>query len=737
MPLKTRLQFLLLVMPTLLVLLHTAYLYHTQRPLGGVTLAWSISVLACAWFTLLVLRRLFITLANQQHTIAELRQTAETSERENIELGEAYRRAQQTSRFRFEFLANMSHEIRTPLTGMAGFCRLLQRSQLGPRQRDWLDHIETTSSNLLSLMKNILDFSKIEAGKLELESTPIDIAALIDEVLLLQMPFAQQKRLHLLALVDDEVPDRLSGDPLRIKQILTNLVHNAIKFTAHGEVIVRVSAEEANAGSDEHIMTLGIQVSDSGIGLTEDLQKRLFEPFKQGLTSRSSHHGGTGLGLAICKQLIGQMGGEIQVHSQPGKGSSFDFTLPLMRLGNTDSCQGQHEPALHGALIALHEPHATARHAISHQLESWRARVLIVEARHDYSDLAQHPDLLCIGLEHTDFIADNLAGWNRYLAAVPCPVLILANTDPFTLSWLKLPQGSNILHKPITRARLANMLTQLLDGSAKSSTQPREEPIVYQSQARVLVIDDILSNRHLVGELLAQMGIEALLAESGEEALVIASTQSVDMVLLDINMPGMDGVETLQALRAFGGSWQECPYIALTAHILEEQVSTLLGEGIQEVLSKPVDEHELARVLALYLGLSPMHNILPRLPVTQPHSEKRPPPIDMALGRTKAGGSDDLARENLEMLIDTLGDSEARIRHAHAESDSDALLDAVHYLNGACRYCGVPQLALLVDDLERQLRTRGLVDVSGKLEELYAAMQRLRECSDHRQLENS
>ncbi|MEC9482349.1 MAG: histidine kinase dimerization/phospho-acceptor domain-containing protein, partial [Halomonas sp.] len=227
-----------------------------------------------------------------EQTTADLQESMETIEIQNIELDMARRRAQQANRIKSEFLANMSHEIRTPLNGIIGFCRLLGRSRMDARQREWLGHIQTASDNLLSLINDILDFSKIEAGKLELESIPLDMAALVDEVLVLQGPASQQKDLQVLGLVYDDVPAELLGDPLRIKQVLTNLVHNAVKFTERGEVIVRVFVEDGD-GEDT---VLGVKVSDTGIGLTPELQQQLFQPFSQGPIARSRRYGGSGLG---------------------------------------------------------------------------------------------------------------------------------------------------------------------------------------------------------------------------------------------------------------------------------------------------------------------------------------------------------------------------------------------------------------------------------------------------------
>ena len=653
-----------------------------------------------------------------EQTTADLQESMETIEIQNIELDMARRRAQQANRIKSEFLANMSHEIRTPLNGIIGFCRLLGRSQLDTRQRDWLGHVETASDNLLSLINDILDFSKIEAGKLELESVPIDMVSMVDEVLTLQAPSSQQKDLQLLGLVYDDVPAEIIGDPLRIKQVLTNLVHNAVKFTEAGEVIVRVLVEESDGGEP----MLGVKVSDTGIGLSAELQQRLFQPFSQVSTARTRHHGGSGLGLMICKQLVEQMGGQIVVSSRPGQGSEFSFTLPL-RLSGAGQVERPAEMQLDAPRVAIYEPHDATRRALTHLFECWGARVHVIGGNHALEPA--HFDLMIVGLRREELRGDALQSWNDCLSGVECPVLALVNTNPYDVTELHLPPDSDILSKPIARGKLADSVRRLF-GKVEANV-PEDEPQAADTyRARhhsVMVVDDILSNRLLVKELLDQAGVECLLAASGEEALALAHEHSVGLVLMDIRMPGMSGVEAMQSLRRLGGSWASCPYIALTAHALEEETRKLLDAGMQEVLTKPLEERSLAKVLETYLDI--------RLKLRTKHArhttEDELPVVDMELGRAMAGGNPNLAKDTLKLLLDSLDGSEKTLRQTYAQHDEEAFLDAVHYLNGACRYSGVPQLALLCETLETRLRTQGMAAVGDMLEAVFVAMQRLRD----------
>ncbi|EPC03925.1 hypothetical protein L861_01095 [Litchfieldella anticariensis FP35 = DSM 16096] len=653
-----------------------------------------------------------------EQTTQDLQESMETIEIKNIELDMAHRRALEANRIKTEFLANMSHEIRTPLNGIIGFCQLLGRSSLDTRQREWLQHVHKASDSLLSLINDILDFSKMEAGKLELEAVDLDMVALVDEVLGLQAPQAHQKRLHLLALVYDDVPVQLQGDPLRIKQVLTNLVHNAVKFTEQGEVIVRVMVEECQQG----LVTLKVSVSDTGIGLDPEYRDRLFKAFSQASVSDTRQYGGTGLGLMICRQLVEQMGGEIGVESQPGKGTTFAFTLSLLARSFEERPP---ELSLPGTHIALYEPHAPTRHALLHLLKRWGVQVTSLGTP-SIVDI-EPPALLLAGLENDGLSNSSISNWQECLDNTDCPAILLVNASSLDIPDLHLPHGGEILTRPLSRQALATTLDNLLH--SRSPQSQHDLPAPRHSSAKVLVVDDTASNRLLIKELLADLGLTTLLATSGEEALALAQSESADLVLMDIRLPGMDGVATTHSLRKLGGSWRSCPIIAVTAHALEEERHRLLQHGLHDVLIKPLDSQALTRLLSQHLNM-------PLTPSPSAHGadsleggkeqEGELPIVDMALGTTLAGGHESLAEETLDRLLDSLDDSDAALRQAWQDNDAEAFLDAIHALNGACRYCGVPQLALVAETLETRLRTRGLAKVEPLLIELFDAMARLR-----------
>jgi two-component system, NarL family, sensor histidine kinase BarA len=644
-----------------------------------------------------------------EQTTAELQESMETIEVKSIELDLAHRRALEANRAKSEFLASMSHEIRTPLNGIVGFCRLLGRSRLESRQREWLGQVQVACDNLLALVNDVLDFSRIEAGRMELERTELDMVALVDEALSLQAPLAHQKGLHLLGLVYDDVPATLRGDPLRLRQVLTNLVHNALKFTEQGEVIVRVMVEE-QTGPEQ--VVLRVTIRDTGIGLSPQEQQALFQAFRQASPGHPRQYGGSGLGLAISRQLVEQMGGQISVESEPNHGSTFAFTLPLERVGDGEPAPG---PTLDGQRIVLYEPHTPTRHALHHLLTRWGARVV------DTSRLetTTPPPTLVVAslpLALTDAEYD---AWQARLDALACPVLLLVTASPLELPELRLPNGGEILCKPLPRHTLVEALCR--------HAGPRADMPKANREARLLVVDDNASNRRLLKELLKRPGLTIEEAASGVEALALAGHTPFDLVLMDIRMPGMDGVETTRALRALGDDWAHCPVIAVTAHALEDDRRDLLAAGLQGVLIKPVNGGELEAMLRRHLAAVPRPaSAPPGIPdAAEPAAGGELAVVDLALGTRLANGSEPLARELLEQLAESLPDSAAAIREALASQDEEALLDAVHALNGACRYCGAPELALVAETLETRLRSRGMADIVSLLDNLFLAMERL------------
>ncbi|MEC8902625.1 MAG: ATP-binding protein [Pseudomonadota bacterium] len=651
-----------------------------------------------------------------EQATSELQESMETIEEQNIKLDLAHRSALRANAVKSEFLANMSHEIRTPLNGIIGFCRLLGRSSLDTRQEEWLEHVRRASDNLLMLVNDVMYISKLEADRLTLEEVDVDIVALVDEIIGLHAPEAQRKQLHLVAMVYDDVPTPLCGDPLRIHQVLNNLLGNALKFTNEGEIIIRVMLDSQEG---QHVI-LHISVSDTGIGLSDEHQQQLFSAFSQAEPSHSRQFGGSGLGLTICRQLIQRMGGEITVESELGKGSTFSFTLPLLA---HQAAERPPELTLDNPTIRLHETHPPTRHVLEHLLVRWGARpVSFINAGNE--------SLLMLCLAQSDFEGDRKAYWQSVIAQTPCPVIILANTTSFDLPTWEFPYGGEMLCKPFTRTQLVTTLRQLLQLQPLPLASEAVSKPPLAPRLTILIVDDNSSNRELLKAMLESDTLHIVLAESGQEALEFARHQIADMVLMDIRMPGMDGIQATQALRRINNSWARCPIIAVTAHVLSTERQQWLAEGLDDVLIKPIDDAQLQQLLQRFLGIAPRKAAPTEAASTRQSQVPTAPPsslpaVDLMLGARLAGGRETLAKQQLVRLIDSLPESEQQIRDAFQAGDLTALLDWVHGLNGASRYCGAPELALLVETLETRLRTSGLRHVEALLDELYAAMTRL------------
>ncbi|WP_252108562.1 MULTISPECIES: ATP-binding protein [unclassified Halomonas] len=618
----------------------------------------------------------------------ELCESMETVEEQSIKLDLAHRSAVKANAVKSEFLANMSHEIRTPLNGIIGFCRLLGRSELDKRQLEWLRQVHRGCDNLLLLVNDVLDFSKLEADQLSLEEVEFDMATVVDDVIGLNAPEAQRKGLHLLGLAFDDIPTPLCGDPMRLQQVLNNLIGNAIKFTSAGDVVVRAELAQQEG---QHVV-LNVSVSDTGIGLSAEQQHGLFDAFTQASPSHSREYGGSGLGLSICRQLIARMGGDISIASALGEGARFSFTLPL----RAHSAVSSRAPLdLNQAVVRLHEPHPTTRAMLENWLTHWGARPV------SFTDTADTA-LLMLALTPEDFVAPRREYWESVIEQAQRPTLILALGAQLDLPEWPLPFGGDIVSKPLTRRRMVAALETLLPSSTTPADEIEDE-LAATGPVSVLIVDDNAANRMLLKALLESERLEVTLADSGHSALDYARVRYFDLVLMDIRMPGLDGLETSRALRQIDGTWARCPIVAVTAHVPDHQRQRWLAQGIDDVLLKPVDEAALEKLTHRFLGMRLAPPADEVIEAGKFKTSSAPPALDLALGAARAGGNEAFAKRQLLLLIDSLTQSKAQIEQALEENDHEALLEAVHALNGACRYCGAPALGEAASELEQAL----------------------------------
>ncbi|WP_414154966.1 response regulator [Pseudomonas sp. BNK-43-a] len=665
-----------------------------------------------------------------QHSIdqatEDVRQNLETIEIQNIELDMARKEALEASRIKSEFLANMSHEIRTPLNGILGFTHLLQKSELTPRQLDYLGTIEKSADNLLGIINEILDFSKIEAGKLVLDSIPFNLRDLIQDTLTILAPAAHAKQLELVSLVYRDTPLSLVGDPLRLKQILTNLVSNAIKFTREGTIVVRAMVE------DEHEDTaqLRISVQDTGIGLSPADVRTLFQAFSQADNSLSRQPGGTGLGLVISKRLIEQMGGEIGVDSTPGEGSQFWINLSLPKAH--DDAEEMPLQALLGRRAAIVDGHELARQALEHQLEDCGLSVSLFSSFEQLlqgvqaASQAGHPfEFAVLGANLGNLSPDQLGQYHQQLERLGCQCVVLCPTTEQALYHPFLPNAhGQLLSKPTCTRKLRRLLLELVQPTRPSS-EPRHT--AGSRVPRILCVDDNPANLLLVQTLLEGMGAAVVAVDSGFAAVQAVQDEPFDLVLMDVQMPGMDGCACTEQIRRWEASQSgpPLPIVALTAHAMANEKRALLHSGMDDYLTKPISERQLAQVVMKWTGLSLGTPSLDRATERLPDSNELKV-LDHEEGLRLAAGKADLAADMLAMLLASLEGDRQAIRSAREHGDRSAMIERVHRLNGASRYCGVPQLRAACQRSETLLK-QDSPQASQALDDLERAIHRLAE----------
>ncbi|WP_439510169.1 response regulator [Marinimicrobium koreense] len=670
---------------------------------------------------------------NIDQSTEDLRETLETIEIQNIELNMARKEALEASRIKSEFLANTSHEIRTPLNGILGFTNLALKTDLDEQQKEYLETIRDSSQNLLTVINDILDFSKIESGKLTLDYVPLPLRKVVEEAVHILAPDAHEKNLQLVTLLDDNLPLHLLGDPLRFKQVLTNLVSNAIKFSQQGNIVVHT----ALINRQETQLTLKVSVSDNGIGLTAEQKERLFSAFNQADTSSTREYGGTGLGLVICKGLVERMGGEIGVESQPEQGSRFWFTA---RLGIDKSLpETPAERLLLGERALICSDNPPSCHQLEQLLHLWQADTDTISSIHDIFPAlrkAQERDdafrlvFMDIAPSERKLQAPLLESLTQQLRREFDCILIACCTPAHQRLFRQGVDtcSTTFINKPISYEALLETLARQMDIPLKrpGDTQSKGPNAGGKPAARILVVDDNPANLQLAGELLRGLNTEVVLATSGKEALEWCRKQEFDLIFMDIQMPGMDGIETTKRLR-IDHPRRRTPIIALTAHSMTEQKAELLIAGMDDCVSKPVSENQLAHIVNRWVPLNgrqavegPVHGTptQPRLPAIELAEDERPSPVDIPLCLKLANHKPTLARDMLEMLVKNLGGERDAINQAFDNQDFEQLEELVHRLYGSCCYCGVPRLKRISGLLDKILQARQFDQVASPIRAL-------------------
>jgi len=676
-----------------------------------------------------------------EQATADLVSSIQVVERQNKELTEARQEALLASKVKSEFLANMSHEIRTPMNGIIGFVRLLQKTNPSPEQYDYIQTIEKSAISLLSIINDVLDISKIEAGKVVLNGEDYNLRTSIEDVTSLLAPLAYEKDLNLVSMIYNDVPLDLYGDQSRLRQILTNLISNAIKFTEVGEVVVRTMLEDES----DDTATIKIMVSDTGIGISPKDQQQLFRTFTQLDSSSTRRYGGTGLGLTISKSLVEMMGGEIGLDSKINQGSSFWFTF-VHHKQQQIVLEDNHSILLTGFKILLYDSNLASQIAIKQLLETWDTDVITVSTIsdvHNHVKIAEKHapyDLIILGLSNQESKTSILGGQIESIKSMTqCNVLALVNSaDTRVLANVKQTGINAVLPKPVKHQDFHTMLCNLLvpdqailafpsratdfshnnlpteqiHSDTTQNTDSTNDSLPLED-IRVLIVEDQEINSRLINILLRQAGAITMVAENGKQAIEAADFDNFDVILMDIQMPEMNGIEATQHIRENSKINNDTPILALTATIVGDDRSRYLNAGMNEVLVKPVNETILINIILKHVRpemfLQAIGSVQPSA-TTEPVSTNTPSSngkayINLEQYKDKTTTSkEQVTREMQILLAKELPVFQETIDKAFTDNDLESLNYHVHKMHGATAYCGVPDLKNALHKLEISIK---------------------------------
>jgi two-component system sensor histidine kinase/response regulator len=677
-------------------------------------------------------RQLLLQQENLERSVetrtSELRTANSELERTRDEAMEASKKSLEASRAKSEFLANMSHELRTPMNGIIGMADLALSSQLTSEQRDYLTTLRTSADTLLSILNDVLDFSKIESRKLELESTPFSLREIVGEMLTPHAMNADRKGLELICDIGADVPQGIVGDPVRLQQILRNLVGNALKFTERGHVVLKIREDVRR----DDLTMLHFVVSDTGIGIPAEKHATIFEAFRQADGSTTRRFGGTGLGLTISATLVRMMGGRIWVESQPGEGSAFHFTAGFS-IAPAPASVSRSEPQLSGLPVLIVDDNAVNRRILHEQLSRWQLAPTAVDggqaALDALTDAARRGNPFALVLLDANMpeidgfaVAERIAQRPEVAGAT---VMMLTSSGQYgdalrckqlgIAAYLTKPVKGDDLLDAVRRA-LNSDLRLAKKGPAPAPPPPSPappRPAQYSIQpaapvraAKILLAEDNVINQRVAAALLTKRGHHVTIAENGRLAVEAFERESFDLVLMDIQMPEMSGIEATAAIRsrerATGGHIR---IVAMTAHAMKGDRERCLASGMDGYLSKPVDQKMLFAVVE-------------QEPEAKPPSTTSPPPLDREELLERLGGDEEVLGEVVRLFLDDCPKRLSAIKAAVDARDSELIRTTAHALKGAAGNLSEGGLFQAAATLER-------IGVERRMEAAEAAWRRL------------
>ncbi len=672
--------------------------------------------------------------------------------------------AEASAQAKSEFLANMSHEIRTPMSGILGMAELLLGTDLNDHQRNLAETVSRSGEALLHVLNDILDFSKIEAGKLELDPVDFNLHESVEDVAELLAEEAHEKGIELICRVQDNVPMALNGDPGRLRQILTNLLGNAVKFTEKGHVFVGVSLIEENHGT----VLLGFDVSDTGIGIAPEAQMGIFDAFSQADCSTTRKYGGTGLGLAISKHLSALMGGDISVESRPGAGSTFRFTACLKKQAKAFRPAWTDNNGLYGLRVLIADDNELTRTILNQYVASWgifcgmaENGVQALEMLIDASESGKPYDAAVLDMT-LPFISGTvlvrIIHNDPRIAAVRL-IMLSSRGERLELENALKERTPAFLTKPIRQSQLYDQLLAVTGASRRRgghpASTPSRESTGKPTKSRILLAEDNPVNQEVVRLMLADMGCHVDVVSNGVQVIeaLSKSDTAYDLILMDCQMPGMDGYEATQRIREAEGrdrlrtqSRIRIPIIALTAYAMKGDYDMCLAAGMDDYLSKPFKGNQLAEVLERWLPRNPAGTVRevdvngPERPCesTLALNSSRAAPVDLKaldnIRQIQKEGAEDVLAKVIHLYLDSSSKYLEQMREAVCASDAAAMSRAAHTLKSSSGNLGALHLVGLcvkLEEMGRAASTKGAVTVLNEIEAEYA---RVRESlvSEHR-----